>query len=709
MWSNTIFTCVITVFAITGQSLVASGKGREIIGLNDEPSPIDPLYTKPHIDKDEWRDKPVRHRYVHGIFNGTDLRFSFYLPPKEIYKGRFFQPVSAISGSENVVFATFVVGVDLPDMGLFGFDSGAAMVESNQGRLDPLPGSDPTIPGYRGSAATARFAREVMQKMYGPHRTYGYVYGGSGGAYKAQACSESTSGIWDGSVPFIAASPVAIPNVFTVLMHAMRIIGDDYEKIVDAADVGGSGDIYAGLNTEKKEALQEVTRFGLAPAAWFRYTRSYLSYAAVFSQLLDNVYRMDPTYFDDFWTKPGYLGSNATQSLLKARVSHKTTIKAMLTAKQVQALGIDFPVPENVKNVTDNAPLALWLSDAPSTDLTGSVIKLETGAAAGKWVYTLFMVGPIALITYGERNSPSLGLMKAGDSVIIDNSIFLASQTYHRHQDPGPEYPVWEQFRKDGKPIYPQRPLLSQRYDELSGTGTTQNGKINTKMILVESQMDEIALPWESRWYENQVRKHLGADMDKHYRTWMIDKSMHTPPDRMIPTMYPAENTRIVSYIPVIQQALRDLVQWVENGVPAPASTNYTVVDGNIQLPDSAAQRLGIQPVVTLKANGKERADVKVGESVEFSGVIELPPGIGKIISAELDFDGLGLYLNTGTLQVDASASSERATVQTSSRFWLKGTYFPALRAYSQRPFQNDTAAKWAKVHNLGRVRVVVA
>jgi len=28
----------------------------------------DPMYDKPYMDIDEWRDQPVRHRYVHGRF-----------------------------------------------------------------------------------------------------------------------------------------------------------------------------------------------------------------------------------------------------------------------------------------------------------------------------------------------------------------------------------------------------------------------------------------------------------------------------------------------------------------------------------------------------------------------------------------------------------------------------------------------------------------
>jgi len=39
---------------------------------------LDPKLKEPYIDVDEWRDKPVRHRYVHGGFKGTTARFAFY-------------------------------------------------------------------------------------------------------------------------------------------------------------------------------------------------------------------------------------------------------------------------------------------------------------------------------------------------------------------------------------------------------------------------------------------------------------------------------------------------------------------------------------------------------------------------------------------------------------------------------------------------------
>ncbi|MFI4974340.1 MAG: hypothetical protein ACHP84_07380 [Caulobacterales bacterium] len=201
----------------------------------------DTLYDKPFIDLDEWRDQPVRHRYVHGGFQETDLRFSIYFPPPERYEGRFFQPLMAVSGTEHAATMPPMMGAMIGNMIPFAFDSGAYLVESNQGRTVMYPGDDPTIPGYRASAATAKHSRALAAEMYGPHRAYGYVFGGSGGAYKTIACFENTLGVWDGAVPFVMGSPVSLPNVFTVQAHAMRVLWDKFPQIVDALEPGGSG------------------------------------------------------------------------------------------------------------------------------------------------------------------------------------------------------------------------------------------------------------------------------------------------------------------------------------------------------------------------------------------------------------------------------------------------------------------------------------
>jgi hypothetical protein len=42
-------------------------------------------------------------------------------------------------------------------------------------------------------SAVATYSRVLAAQMYGPHRPYGYVYGGSGGAFKTlRACRKIT-------------------------------------------------------------------------------------------------------------------------------------------------------------------------------------------------------------------------------------------------------------------------------------------------------------------------------------------------------------------------------------------------------------------------------------------------------------------------------------------------------------------------------------
>ena len=52
---------------------------------------------------------------------------------------------------------------------------------------------DSTLAAYRVNAATARYSRTLAAKIYGSHRTYGYAFGGSGGAYRTIGGAENTA------------------------------------------------------------------------------------------------------------------------------------------------------------------------------------------------------------------------------------------------------------------------------------------------------------------------------------------------------------------------------------------------------------------------------------------------------------------------------------------------------------------------------------
>ncbi len=662
----------------------------------------DPLFTQPYVDIDEWRDEPVRHRYVHGGFRGTQARFSFYFPPKEQYENRFFQYIMPMSGNENLAQAP-----DYPDPSYalgFVFESGGYFVESNLGRLDMFPGDDPTIAGYRTSAAVAKYSRVLASEMYGPHRPYGYAWGGSGGAYKTISCIENTVGVWDGVVPFVHGTPMSMLNNFTVQAHAMRVLKDKISAIVDAVEPGGSGDMYADLNEEEREALTEVTKMGFPPHAWFNYQRIAFGYTGVLTTLLDQTIEWDPTYFEDFWKKPGYLGVNPPQSLLDARIKHETTISKLIMPEDIRKMGYSLSISAGqAGNIT--VPAGFVLKSMPEGDLQGASIFLKSGEAEGCVAYIIGAFDDMVMLAYGEKYYQDLAKVKAGDEVLIDNSNYLAIQTYHRHQVPSPEYYVYDKFRgADGKPLYPQRAeLVGPRY-AVGGAGSVQTGKFKGKMIVVETLMDEVAYAWQADWYCSKVKAALGEQFDDNYRLWFIDRAMHTPPVVTQFDTRPVITTRIINYGGVLQQALRDVSAWVEKGVTPPASTIYKVVDGQVQVQPTAAERKGIQPVVTLTVNGAERADVKVGKKVVFSAVIETPPDAGSIVGVEWDFEGAGDYPVTERLK---DTKRTHLKVKTTYTFSESGTYFPAVRVTSQR--QGDAQTPYARIQNIGRVRVVVS
>jgi hypothetical protein len=129
--------------------------------------PDDPMFDRPAVDLDEWRDEPVPHRYVHGGFEGTNTRFSIYLPPADSYRGRFFQHITPVPDSENL--AQQARG-EADKIG-FAIASGAYFLETNGGGVWGGYGSDdPTIAGYRANAAAVQYSRAVACEMYGEHR-----------------------------------------------------------------------------------------------------------------------------------------------------------------------------------------------------------------------------------------------------------------------------------------------------------------------------------------------------------------------------------------------------------------------------------------------------------------------------------------------------------------------------------------------------------
>ena len=71
-------------------------------------------------------------------------------------------------------------------------------------------------------------------------------------------------------------------------------------------------------------------------------------------------------------------------------------------------------------------------------------------------MYVVGVQDDVIITGVGEAHFEGLSQLAAGDEVLIDNSVYLAFQTYHRHQV-HPDFQVWDQFTVGGQPVYPQR------------------------------------------------------------------------------------------------------------------------------------------------------------------------------------------------------------------------------------------------------------
>lgn len=669
----------------------------------------DPRFNRPYIDVREWRDEPAdapvfpgaittqhggaapykaRHLYMHGGFEGTDAKFSFCFPPGEEYQGRFFQATHQLLAGEeatarNVAFALASGGYSVQtNMG--GSENPRTAEETTSGRYDP------TIRGYRVNAAAAKYSRVIAAELYGPHRTYGYLYGGSGGSFQTITSAEMTKGVWDGFVPYVMGSPQSIPNCFTVRVHALRVLKDKWPAILDAIEPGGSGDPYAGLDEEERQALEEAARLGFPWGAWFNYVPQG---GGPLVLVAGYVPVLDPTYLEDFWSKPGYLGSDPSSSVRAARVQHDAT----------------------VIEVIPGFPQQLRLSSVPDADLTGADVCIVSGAAAGKTVmlgrFTSNGKGLVGMVfdasgdTIDIMADPSVAeMIRPGDALRIDNSRFLALQTYHRHQlppaNPDYDYPeVYDYLRNDdGTPRYPRRAVDIGEEGTLGATGQVPTGRFNGKMIVVECMHDGDALPWQADWYRRKVEAIEGPETGDKFRLWYVDNANHTDPTLA------SQETHAVAYSGTLQYALRELAAWVEQGAVPPATSEYQVKDGQVVVPPTASERKGVQPVLRLDVNGGQRAEVTPGETVTLTARVEVPPGPGKVVSAHWDFEGDGTFGEAAELSDPTSAAIQFVAKHA---YQTPGTYFPALRAASQR--EGDPGTPFAQSLNLARVRVVVS
>jgi hypothetical protein len=683
----------------------------------------DPFFGSAYVDLDEERSTPVPHRFVHGGFEGTSTRFSFSFPTDGSYQGRLLQPLEGAHGGHENAFGSELVGDMIGGLRMTA-RLGAFMAESNQGHigddLDPAGGDDPTLYGHRASAEVARLAKVAAALVYGQEPHHSYIWGGSGGGRRSPLCLENCPGVWDGALPFAGGGPIvehgntdkikgAQTMSFASMFNCQRILGDKVLSVADAMAPGGDGDPFKGLATHQREELAMLYALGFPRGDEYMIAQPG-GQMWLWTSMADALEEQDPAYFENFWSKPGYMGHDQPELVAPDVINTRATVSRLLSAKDVledprflqpefQNMRIWVPIMAAHANSDYDIPLVAELEGIEGGYPLGSGVRVLTGAAAGRQLYAQQAVGNVFFCDgEGDANLLRFTDVLPGDEVLVDNRKFLAYHYFARHHLM--DDIQFDALRVDGKPIYPQHPVPLQ--SALMGVG--YSGQYRGKLIWVHHTHDSSLWPPQGVIYLDAV---LGAQGEsgsqEQFRLRWIENAEHGPAMMMPSQPNRASHTWLIDYMPYIEQSIKDLIDWVELGVD-PSPTEFEFRDNRVHLSPDASVRLGIQPTIAVTANGTVRAQVAVGEPVSLELRAAAPPRSGTLVGADWDFDGLGSFPFAHP-EVDGTATS--LTLQTTHSFDRPGEYFVTGRVHSHR--DGDLTDPFRRITNVAQARVVVA
>jgi PKD domain len=558
------------------------------------------------------------------------------------------------------------------------------------------------VASHRHEAAATKVAKAYANKLYGnTAKIYSYLWGCSGGGTVAMAAAENVTGVWDGVEVQCTGTKVDAPyhSFYWQALYTMAIPKEKADAIAAAAVPGGTGDIYAGLNEEEKSVLDEFTSAGYPLAVIGNHFKSL-------TPLVDpiDVRLFDPTYEDDFWSKPGYAGANPPNYLKAAHVDGYATITGITRDARNVPTVIQFdPATLPKLGTTGDNYLEYYVyADDGTTrviDPTRAVGaptdnkarfslmgKLDTSTG------TLTLTGTTKDVFGGVSpiiNSPLLlNALKVGSKIRVNNRFILAMYYYPRYST-FPSIHSHDQYRNaDGSPKYPQRQNLEflnhSNYRTMGGR--VETGDIKTKVIIITGMGDNLSWPIFNASYFEEVEKTLGPKANNMVRFYLHDNGRHTTGGGQ-----PG----------IFRQSIIDLMAWVEKGTAPPPSSVYTIKNGQVILAPKAADRHGLQPVMDLTANGSSRALVPLNQPVNFVAKLEMPPKTGKIVQYNWTI------ADTADAPTIVTKPQTLVNVNRTITFDKPGTYVVRLTVDGQRDGLVNPADE-TLLENFKEVRVVV-
>jgi hypothetical protein len=578
------------------------------------------------------------------------------------------------------------------------FTNGAFSIIWNSASVANAPAS------HRHQAAATKVAKGYANRLYGnTDKIYSYFWGCSGGGIVGMAAAENTVGVWDGVQPqCLGPSGVASYHSFHWQAHyTMAIPQAKRDAIAAAAAPGGTGDIYAGLNDEEKAVLDGFISAGYPlPAIGNHYKNLALS-------LVDpvDIRTADPTYEDDFWSKPGYAGVNPPNYLKAAKVDGWATITGITRDSDGKPTAVQFdPATIPAMGSIGDTYLEFWVYGPD-----GKTRIVDPTWAAGdrrlnKRRYSLQgkFDAATGLLSLTGTNTDRFGGewaitnsdllldgLKVGSKLRVNNRFILAMYYYPRHSNiPGMR--SYDQYRNpDGSAKYPQREDLSVLTygNHRTMGGRNETGEVKTRTMIIEGMADNLSWPLFNTSYAEMIQRTLGPEKSEQMmRLYVHDNGNHS-----VGGGEPG----------VFQQSMQDLMAWAEQGVAPPPSTKYTVRTGQVILATRAADRHGLQPVINLTVNGSQRAEVGVGKPVELAARLEMPPKTGEIVRYMWSVAG------TDERAVLVPTPQPMVDVSRTLTFDNQGTYVVRLTVNGQRNGLLDPPDQ-TLMRNFQEVQVVV-
>jgi hypothetical protein len=597
-------------------------------------------------------------------------RIIWRFPEKTYFRNRFFQQ-------------TYPLNIDM----LNTVDARFAFETAGGYTVGISPGN-PNL-GFRVPAAAAKLAKDYARKFYGTDaRIYGYLFGQSGGSVQTIAAAEGTTGVWDGLVPIVIATDGLNNHSFDWgALYNLAIPEVKRKAIADAVAPGSDKDIYEGLDPEERAVLNEVLSAGFP-----RHVLETMQFSVGAAMLgMGSLRTFDPDYFTDFWTKPGYEGSNPPAFLKAAIVDGVATISAITRNGQ------------GVPTVIVFDPASMPALGSIGSDGVQFTVQKDAGESApirGKLEGTTFKLDD------GKNDPALLAKLAAGTKVKLDNRTVLALAFYPRHSVLDNGNPAYNQYRNgDGSPKYVQRaktpipiPLLSNIG---AAGGIVQSGRLKAKTIVFENLSDGNSYPYVASYYAGQVKRALGAKKaEQMLRLYYQQNGFHGTFLDPLPGKF---GTMTAATGGTLHQVLLDLADWAEKGIAPRPSTRYAVDRMNqVVVPASSFARGGHQPSTELTVNGGKRAEVGVNQPVTLTGRIEMPPGSGQVVQYDW-------YLGTPDFKfepaVKLATPKPKMLVSQTVSFEKPGEYMITLRATGQRDGKQDSTTPLV---NIDRVRVVV-